>query len=86
MHLRSLSFQKSAVLACAAAVCSGQEVRFTPAAALKAEWARTPPALAPAEVEAEDRARLDLALRRIGAPGEPTGLLAGTRDTVGARA
>ena len=69
MVLRPLSFQKSAVLACAAAACFGQDARFTPTDALRAEWARTPPALTLTEVAAEDRARLDLTLRRIGAPG-----------------
>ena len=62
MVLRPLSFQKSAVLACAAAACFGQDARFTPTDALRAEWARTPPALTLTEVAAEDRARLDLTL------------------------
>lgn len=69
MNLPHLSFQKCAVLACAATAGLGQDVRFSAVDALKAEWARRPPAVAVVEVAAEDRARLELALRRIGAPG-----------------
>ena len=74
MVLRLLSFQKVALLACAVS-CAGSaqepEARFTPADALKAEWARKPPEIAVDRTAAEDRGRLDLALRRIGAPGGP---------------
>ncbi len=47
---------------------------FGPREALRAEWARQAPAFAEAErarMPPEDRARLDLTLRRIGAPGLP---------------
>jgi cyclophilin family peptidyl-prolyl cis-trans isomerase len=62
---------KSAGVLLAAAACFGQELRFTPTDALKAEWARQAPALVGQDLPAEDRARLDLTLRRIGAPGAP---------------
>jgi cyclophilin family peptidyl-prolyl cis-trans isomerase len=45
---------------------------FTPQDAVKAEWDRLPPTLAPAALAAlspADRARLELTLKRIGAPG-----------------
>ena len=48
--------------------------RFTPQDALHAEWRRRPPVVSAAERAAlppADRARLDLALARIGAPGAP---------------
>lgn len=70
MALRPLSFQICALLAWTAAGLA-QEARYSAADAIKAEWARRPPDLAPAEVAAEDRARLELSLRRIGAPGAP---------------
>ncbi|MEN6525134.1 MAG: hypothetical protein ABFD65_01435, partial [Candidatus Polarisedimenticolia bacterium] len=49
--------------------------RFTPQDALHAEWRRRPPVVSAAERAAlppADRARLDLALARIGAPGAPS--------------
>jgi len=48
--------------------------RFTVADAIRAEFERKPPAFTPEQVAAlpeVDRARLDLALKRIGAPGAP---------------
>jgi cyclophilin family peptidyl-prolyl cis-trans isomerase len=50
---------------------------FSPLDALQAEWDRRPPVFTPAERDAltpADRQRLELALKRIGAPGAP-GLL-----------
>lgn len=69
MNLPLPSFQKCALFACAAGAGLAQEARFTAVDALRAEWARQAPEVA--EVAAEDRARLELALRRIGAPGAP---------------
>lgn len=74
MVLQLLSFQKFALLACAVAGATAaerQETRFSPADALQAEWARKPPQVALEKVAAEDRVRLELTLRRIGAPGGP---------------
>ena len=74
MVLRLLSFQKLAFLACVVAgagVAQAPEIRFAPSDALKAEWARKAPEIAPEQVAAEDRARLELTLRRIGLPGGP---------------
>ncbi len=48
--------------------------RFTPADAVRSEWERRPPPFTEAERNAlpeADRERLDLARRRIGAPGDP---------------
>jgi len=50
------------------------KARFTAADAIQAEWARKPPTLSAQQVaglSAEERARLDLTLKRIGAPGAP---------------
>lgn len=69
MNLPLPSFQKCALFACAAAAGLAQEARFTAIDALRAEWARQAPDAT--GVAAEDRARLDLAVRRIGAPGAP---------------
>jgi len=52
----------------------GQTPRFSPADAVRAEWARQPLALTEtrrAALPPADRARLELSLRRIGAPGAP---------------
>ncbi len=52
----------------------GQTPTFSPQDALRAEWARQPLALTETQRAAlapADRARLELALRRIGAPGAP---------------
>jgi len=50
------------------------QAAFTASDAVRAEWARQPPALSPAARAAlppADQARLELTLRRIGAPGAP---------------
>ncbi|GLH72514.1 hypothetical protein GETHLI_10160 [Geothrix limicola] len=53
---------------------SAQAVHFTVREAIQAEWSRQPPTFTEAQKQAlseRDRARLDLTLRRIGAPGAP---------------
>lgn len=50
------------------------QAAFTPVDAVKAEWDRKPPVLTPEAMAAlppGDRARLELTLKRIGAPGAP---------------
>jgi cyclophilin family peptidyl-prolyl cis-trans isomerase len=61
----------AALAALLAAVCGAQEPKFTPADALRAEWSRQIPALRPEDLTAVERERLELALKRIGAPGAP---------------
>ncbi|MBI4911560.1 MAG: peptidylprolyl isomerase [Acidobacteria bacterium] len=58
-------------LCLAASSAHSQEQRFTAVDALHAEWKRQVPGVRPEEVRPEDRARLELTLRRIGAPGTP---------------
>lgn len=83
MNLPLPSFQKCALFACAAGAGLAQETRFTAVDALRAEWARQAPVVG--DVAQEDRARLDLAVRRIGAPGAPS-LLPPELDQPGAEA
>jgi cyclophilin family peptidyl-prolyl cis-trans isomerase len=76
MRLLHPSSQKSAVLAACVLAClpAASQAAFTALDALKAEWDRKPPVLdaqARAALPEADRARLDLALARIGAPGAP---------------
>lgn len=69
------SFQKWLVLALAALPAASQEARFTARDAIQAEWRRQPLTFTEAQraaLPAADRARLDLTLARIGAPGGPT--------------
>ncbi len=74
-----LPLARSSILALAAALSSpgappAVQAAFTPVDAVKAEWDRKPPVLAPEALAAlppADRARLDLTLKRIGAPGAP---------------
>lgn len=70
MTLRSLSFH----IAASACVLAQQAPHFTVKEAIQAEWARKPPLLteeAKAKLPPADRARLELTLQRIGAPGAP---------------
>ncbi len=78
MPLLHLSSQKTALLtglallACPAAFAQAQT--YTAVDAVRAEWDRKPPVLTPealAALSPADRARYDLTLRRIGAPGAP---------------
>ena len=79
MPLPCPSSQKSVLLAglvafstLAAAEGPATTAAFTPLDAVRCEWARKPPVLSPEAVAAlapADRARLELSLKRIGAPG-----------------
>lgn len=64
-------WRPAALGALLAAVAGAQEPRFTPLDALQAEWSRQAPALSGEDLPPADRARLELALKRIGAPGAP---------------
>ncbi|GLH69235.1 hypothetical protein GETHPA_07680 [Geothrix rubra] len=74
MNLLPPSFQKWLLCALAAPLASAQPPHFTVRDAIQAEWNRQPPAFSDvqrAALPAADRARLDLTLARIGAPGAP---------------
>ena len=74
MNLLPPSFQKWLPCALAAPFLFAQAPHFTQREAILAEWSRQPPAFTEAQRVAlppADRARLDLTLARIGAPGAP---------------
>ena len=74
MNLLPPSFQKWLLCALAAPAALAQAPHFTVREAIRAEWNRQPPAITDAQraaLPAADRARLDLTLARIGAPGAP---------------
>ena len=78
MPLHTPSSQKTACLAVLMALAAHgappQAATFTQADAIRAEWDRKPPVLGPealAALPAADRERLELTLKRIGAPGAP---------------
>ncbi|BDU76604.1 peptidylprolyl isomerase [Mesoterricola sediminis] len=71
MHLSRSFCQKSALAAALALQAAAQQASFTAADAVRAEWNRKPPAVAADKLPDADRARLERALKRIGAPGAP---------------
>ncbi|HLO67479.1 MAG TPA: peptidylprolyl isomerase [Holophaga sp.] len=71
MHSSRPFCQKTLLLAAAALQAGAQQAAYTPADAVRAEWDRRPPVVDAAALPAADRARLELSLRRIGAPGAP---------------
>ena len=74
MNLVPPSFQKWLLCALATAFAFGNPPQFTLREAIQAEWSRQPPTFSEAQraaLPAADRARLDLTLARIGAPGAP---------------
>ena len=73
----ALPLPRLAVGLLAMAPLFAQGPRFTARDAIRAEWARHPPAFTDAQKAAlapADRARLERAIRRIGAPGAPVPL------------
>ena len=74
MNLLPPSFQKRTLFALAASSLAFGTPPFAPRDAIQAEWARQPLAWTEAQksaLPAADRARLERALARIGAPGAP---------------
>ena len=72
MYLLPLSSPKWLPGVLSVSTLLAQAPTFTPQDALRAEWARQPLTLTEtqrASLSPADRARLELALRRIGAPG-----------------
>ncbi len=70
MTLRTLSFH----IAASAGLFAQQGAHFSAKDAIRAEWDRKPPVFTEAQrgqLSSADRARLDLTLKRIGAPGAP---------------
>ncbi|HET8902272.1 MAG TPA: hypothetical protein VFM84_10065, partial [Holophagaceae bacterium] len=61
----------SLVLPLLSSLLAAQSVSFTTKDAIRSEWLRKAPSIAVASVQTADRARYELSLARIGAPGAP---------------